>query len=88
MQQTMTIKYQSGEEITVVAYPPDFAKWERAEKKSISEFGAIWDILFVAHSAVKREAGSQPTKPFDAWMESVVDVDLGSDNPKAMSVDQ
>jgi len=42
------------------------------------------DILYVAHSAYKREAGGKPTKPFEIWMESVVDVEVGVDSPKAI----
>jgi hypothetical protein len=30
MQQEITITYSSGEEITYQIYPPDYAKWERA----------------------------------------------------------
>ena len=82
MQRTITIKYHSGDEVTVVAYPPDFAKWERQEKKSISEFSGIWDILFVAYSAVKREAGGKPVKPFETWMETVAEFNFGDDDPK------
>lgn len=85
MKKEITIKYQSGDEATYVAYPPDFAKWEMNTKKSISDFAGMWDILFVAHSAMKREAAGSPVKPFEAWIESVVDVEVGIDNPKAMS---
>lgn len=85
MKKEITIKYQSGDEATYVAYPPDFAKWEMNTKKSISDFAGMWDILFVAHSAMKREAAGSPVKPFEAWIESIVDVEVGTDNPKAMS---
>ncbi len=64
---------------------PDFAKWELATKKTISEFSGIYDILFIAHSAMKREAAGKPVKPLEAWMESIVDVEVGDDNPKAIS---
>ena len=85
MQKSITISYSTGDQVTLIAYPPDFAKWEKAEKKSISEFAGMWDILFVAHSAYKREAAGKPTKPLDIWMESVIDVSVGDDNPKAIS---
>jgi hypothetical protein len=85
MQKAITITYSNGDQATLVAYPPDFAKWEKAEKKSISEFSGMWDILFVAHSAYKREAAGKPTKPLDIWMESITDVTVGDDNPKATS---
>lgn len=85
MKKEITIKYQSGEEAIYVAYPPDFAKWEMATKKSMADFNGMWDILWVAHSAMKREAAGQPVKPFDAWMESVVDIDVEVDSPKAIA---
>ena len=85
MQKAITITYSTGDQATLVAYPPDFAKWEKAEKKSISEFSGMWDILYVAHSAYKREAAGKPTKPLEIWMESIIDVTVGDDSPKATS---
>lgn len=85
MQKAITITYQDGGQETYTAYPPDFAKWEKTTNKDIAEFAGIWDILFVAHSAMKREKGGMPTKALDAWMESVIDVDVDTDNPKAIS---
>jgi hypothetical protein len=84
MKKAITITYQSGDQATFVAYPPDFVKWELATKKSIGEFAGMHDILYVAHSAYKREAGGKPTKSFEIWMESIVDVEVGVDNPKAI----
>lgn len=83
MQKEITIKYASGDMATYVAYPPDFAKWERETKKSISEFSGIWDILFVAYSAMKRESAGKAVKPFDIWTESVIDIEVGALDPKA-----
>lgn len=83
MQKEITIKYVSGDMATYVAYPPDFAKWERETKKSISEFAGIWDILFVAYSAMKRESAGKAVKPFDIWTESVIDIDVATSDPKA-----
>lgn len=84
MKKEITISYQSGDTATYVAYPPDFAKWEMATKKDISEFAGMYDILFVAHSAMKREAAGKPVKPLEIWMESIVDIEVGVDNPKAI----
>ena len=84
MKKEITISYQSGDKATYVAYPPDFAKWEMATKKDISEFAGMYDILFVAHSAMKREAAGKPVKPLEIWMESIVDLEVGVDNPKAI----
>jgi hypothetical protein len=44
----------------------------------------MWDILYVAHSAMKREAGGKPTKTLDVWMESVDDVEVGEGDPKVI----
>jgi hypothetical protein len=62
--------------------PPDYARWEMATKKVISQFGGMYDILFVAHNAMKREAGGKPTKALDIWMESVLDIEVGAEDPK------
>jgi hypothetical protein len=85
MQQAITIKYQDGSETTYTVRPPDYARWEMTTKKVISQFGGMWDILFVAHLAYKRDAGSKTIKPFEVWMESVSDVQVGDGDPKAMS---
>jgi hypothetical protein len=44
----------------------------------------MWDILYVAHSAMKRDAGGKPTKALDVWMESVADVEVGGEDPKVI----
>jgi len=85
MQQQITITYAAGEEVTYQIFPPDYAKWERATSKSIQEFSGMYDLLYVAHSAYKREAGGKPTKALDVWMESVINLEVGADNPKAIS---
>lgn len=84
MQQNITIKYNDGSEEQFQVRPPDYARWEMATKKVISQFGGMWDILFVAHSAMKRDAGGKPTKSLDIWMENVADVEVGSEDPKAI----
>lgn len=82
MKKSITVTYQSGDQATFVAYPPDFVKWELATKKSIGEFAGMHDILFVAHSAYKRESAGKPSKSFEIWMEGIVDVEVGLDIPK------
>jgi hypothetical protein len=82
VQQNITIKYIDGSEDTFMVRPPDYARWEMATKKVISQFGGMYDILFVAHNAMKREAGGKPTKPLDIWMESVLDIEVGAEDPK------
>jgi len=84
MQQQITIKYIDGTETSYMVRPPDYARWEMATKKVISQFGGMWDILYVAHSAMKREAGGKPTKTLDIWMESVEDVEVGGEDPKVI----
>jgi len=84
MQQQITIKYVDGTETSYMVRPPDYARWEMATKKVISQFGGMWDILYVAHSAMKREAGGKPTKTLDQWMESVDDVEVGGEDPKVI----
>jgi hypothetical protein len=84
MQQKITITYTNGEEVTYDIFPPDYAKWERSTSKSIQQFSGMYDLLYVSHSAYKREAGGKPTKTLDVWMESVVNLEVGDDNPKAM----
>jgi hypothetical protein len=69
MQQQITIKYNDGSEDTYQVRPPDYG---------------MWDILFVAHSAMKRDAGGKPVKPLETWMETVADVEVGSDDPKVI----
>lgn len=84
MQQQITIKYNDGSEQTYEVRPPDYARWEMTTKKVISQFGGMWDILYVAHSAMKRDAGGKPTKSLDIWMETVSDVEVGDADPKAI----
>ncbi len=84
MQQLITIKYIDGTETSYQVRPPDYARWEMTTKKVISQFGGMWDILYVAHSAMKREAGGKPTKALDVWMESVADVEVGGEDPKVI----
>jgi hypothetical protein len=84
MQQNITIKYNDGSEQTYQVRPPDYARWEMTTKKVISQFGGMYDILFVAHSAMKRDAGGKPVKPLDIWMETVADVEVGDADPKAI----
>lgn len=84
MQQNITIKYNDGSEQTYQVRPPDYARWEMTTKKVISQFGGMYDILFVAHSAMKRDAGGKPVKTLDVWMETIADVEVGDADPKVI----
>lgn len=88
MKLPITIKYNSGEEATYIAQPPEWAKWEKASSKIItqaSENLGMWDLLFLAYSAMKREAAGKPVKSLEVWMETVSDVEVGDSNPKAIN---
>jgi hypothetical protein len=91
MKLPITIEYNSGEQATYVALPPEWAKWEKATGKTIaqaSEAIGVWDLMFLAYNAQKREnAGQKPLKPFEVWMETVADVSAGTADPKATSAE-
>ena len=85
MKLPITIEYNSGEQATYVAQPPEWAKWEKATGNIIgqaSEKMGIGDLMFLAYHAHKRENAGKPVKPYEAWMETVVDVIVGDANPK------
>ena len=59
MKSQINITYNSGEEASYIAQPPEYAKWEKATGKNIGDIGGVWDILFLAYNAMKREAGTK-----------------------------
>ena len=86
MKLPITIEYNSGEQATYIAQPPEFAKWEKATGKTVAqaqEAIGIWDLMFLAYSAHKRESAGKPIKSFEIWMETVADVAAGDSDPKA-----
>ena len=88
MKSQITIKYNSGEETIYIAQAPEYAKWERETGKSVrewSETAGMWDILFLAYSALKRESAGKPVKSFEIWMDTVADFDVESGSPKVIS---
>jgi hypothetical protein len=85
MKSAITIKYNSGDEATYVAQPPEYAKWEKATGKSLNDLGGVWDILFLAYNAMKREAAGKPVKSFEIWMDTVADVEVENQDPKAIA---
>ncbi len=91
MKLPIQIEFNSGEVETYTAQPPEWAKWEKATGNTISnakESIGIWDLMFLAYNAMKRESGGKPVKSFEIWMENVANVTAGdSDSPKAMSQD-
>jgi hypothetical protein len=85
MKLPITIEYNSGEQATYIAQPPEWAKWEKATGNIIgqaSEKMGISDLMFLAYHAFKRENAGKPVKPYEAWMETVVDVIVGDASPK------
>ncbi len=83
MKAKLNIKTIEGEEFEVEALVPDFIAWERHSKRKISDLVtgvAIEDMAFLAHNALKRQ-GTQ--KPFDGWIQSIAEIDMVEDDPKA-----
>jgi hypothetical protein len=86
MKLAITIEYNSGDTATYVAQPPEWAKWEKTTGHTITkaqENIGIWDLLFLAYNAYKREQAGKPVKSFEIWMETVSDVRTASEDPKA-----
>jgi hypothetical protein len=80
MKLPITIEYNSGEQATFVAQPPEWAKWEKQTGNTIGQAQdkmGIWDLMFLAYHAHKRELGGKPVKPIEAWMDTVADVIVG-----------
>ena len=86
MKLPITIEYNSGEQATYIAQPPEWAKWEQKTGNTIAqaqEKMGISDLMFLAYHAHKREAAGKPVKPIEAWTETISEVIVGEANPKA-----
>jgi hypothetical protein len=86
MKLPITIEYNDGVQATYVAAPPEWVKWEQKHGNTISQAQAnigISDLVFLAYHAMKREAGGKPIKPIEAWTETIAEVIVGDENPKA-----
>lgn len=83
MKSEITITYNSGDQATYVAQPPEYAKWEKATGKSLNDLSGVWDVMFLAYNAMKREAAGKPVKAFEVWMETVADIEVVNKDPKA-----
>jgi hypothetical protein len=85
------IEYVDATLATYTAQPPEWAKWENKTGFTISQAQekiGISDLLFLAYWAMKREAAGKPVKPYDAWIETVVEVKVGEgESPKATSAE-
>lgn len=82
MKSEITITYNSGEQAIYVAQPPEYAKWEKTTGKSLNDLGGVWDVMFLAYNAMKREAAGKPVKSFEVWMETVADIEVVNRDPK------
>ena len=82
MKSEITITYNSGEQVTYVAQPPEYAKWEKATGKSLNDLGGVWDIMFLAYNAMKRESAGKPVKSFEIWIDTVSDLEVVNRDPK------
>jgi hypothetical protein len=86
MKLPITIEYQDGVQATYVAAPPEWVKWEKNTGKTISQAQSnigISDLVFLAYYAMKREAGGKPVKPIEVWTETIAEVIVGDEDPKA-----
>lgn len=87
MKLPITIEYNDGKEVTYVAQPPEWARWERKTGKTISQAQSaigVDDLMFLAYNAMKRESGGSPVKPYEIWCETIADIEVGDDTPKAI----
>lgn len=84
MKLRLEVTYGDGSAATFVAAVPEWQKWEVKFNKTIQQADSIGinDLLFLAHSAMKREAGGKPVKPFEAWVETITDIQAVNENPK------
>jgi len=86
MKSQIKITYNNGEEAIYIAQPPEYAKLEKATGKSIAELNTgVWDILFLAYNAMKREASGKPVKAFEVWMDTVADMETLPLDPKSIA---
>jgi hypothetical protein len=85
MKLPISIEYTDGQKAVYTAQPPEWAKWEKATGNTISkaqESIGIWDLMFLAYNAHKREAAGKPVKAFEVWMETVAEVTVTDADPK------
>lgn len=88
MKLAITIKYNSGDEASVIAQVPEWVKWEKETGHSAAQWAdvaGISDIMFMAYHAIKRESAGRPVKPYEAWLEGISDFEVDYSSPKAMS---
>ena len=88
MKLQITIEFNSGETETYIAQPPEFVKWEAKTGYTIQQAGekmGVSDFIFLAYNSMKRNAAGKPVKPLEIWQESISDITVGENDPKAIS---
>ena len=91
MKLPIQIEYVDGTLATYTCQVPEWSKWENKTGFTISQAQekiGISDLLFLAYHAMKREAAGKPVKPYEGWVETVVEVKVGEgESPKATSAE-
>jgi hypothetical protein len=86
MKTELEVTYISGEVATYVAANPEWVKWERKFQTTVNEVDSklgLEGLNFLAYHAMKREAGGNPVKPYEVWVETVESITTKQSVPKA-----
>jgi len=85
MKTELEVTYISGEVATYVAANPEWVKWERKFQTTVNEAESklgLEGLNFLAYHAMKREAGGNPVKPYEVWVETVESITTKQSVPK------
>lgn len=86
MRTELEVTYISGDVATYVAANPEWVKWERKFQTTVNEAESklgLEGLNFLAYHAMKREAGGNPVKPYEVWVETVESITTKKSVPKA-----
>jgi len=86
MRTELEVTFISGEVATYVAANPEWVKWERKFQTTVNEVDSklgLEGLNFLAYHAMKREAGGNPVKPIEVWIETVESITTKQSVPKA-----
>lgn len=76
----ITISYHSGEQESAMVLPPEWIKWEMKTSRKITDVAndalGLSDLSFLAYNALKRQKGNTPMKPYEAWIETIADLEV------------
>ena len=71
---------QGGESYVVESRPVDVVKWEKGNKRKITDGLGFTDMAQIIHSAARRDGLTDA--PFDAWLDQLDDfVPLNDEDP-------